>query len=121
VTPEQLVESIRAAAEEVKAADIELVDIRGKTTIADYLLVCTGTADVHVRSIAEKINERLKAKHVRHDHVEGMPEATWVLMDYGAVLVHVMQAERRGYYRLEEFWTKMPLIEELRSEWPEEG
>jgi ribosome-associated protein len=116
LTSEQLLEQIVEAADAAKALDIETIDIQGKTTMADYLVVCTGTSDVHVRSVAERIGEALKAKRRRVGSAEGLPQATWVLIDFGDVIVHVMQAQQRQYYGLEDFWRKMPVIEEMRME-----
>jgi len=113
LTPRELLDNVVAASEELKALDPVVLDIQGKSTMADYMFICTGTSDVHVRSIVERIEKNLREKGVRIDHVEGLPQATWVLMDYGTVIVNVMQAEQREYYGMEEFWEKMPLVEDI--------
>ena len=116
MTSEELLEQIVDAADKAKALDITTVDIQGKTSMADYLVICTGTSDVHVRAIAERMGEVLSSKRKRVGHAEGLPQATWVLLDCGDVIAHVMQSEQRQYYGLEDFWRKMPLVEEMRME-----
>lgn len=113
MTTEDKLKTITEAADAAKAIDIATVDIRGKSVMADFLVVCTGTSNVHVRSVAEKINDALQAKRLRTGTAEGIDNATWVLLDYGDVIAHVMQAEQRAFYRVEELWEQMPLIENM--------
>jgi ribosome-associated protein len=116
MTSEQLRDNIVASMEEGKAVEINVIDIQGKTSLADYLIICSGTSDVHVKAITERVQRDLKDAKVRHIGLEGLPQATWVLLDFGDVIVHVMQADQRQYYGLEQFWSRMPMIEEMRAE-----
>lgn len=95
-------------ADEMKAEQIETLDVRAKTSVADYFVVCGGTSDRHVSSIAEKIAENLKLKKVKAVRVEGH-RSGWVLQDYGDVILHVMREEQRQFYDLESLWKMMPL------------
>lgn len=107
---------ILEAADEAKAQEINTLDLRDKTTITDYFVLCSGTSDVHARSIADKIQERMEEVGEDVQRVEGYRHATWILLDYGDVVVHVMQEEQRRYYDLETFWQNLPLLENLREE-----
>jgi ribosome-associated protein len=115
MTTEQKRQLILNAAEDAKAERISDLDLRGKTLIADYFIVCSGTSDVHIRSVADKIQDALRAAGERVLRVEGYREATWVLLDYGDIVVHVMREETRQHYGLEAFWQNAPLIESLRE------
>lgn len=92
-------------ADDMKAERIELLDIRRKTSVADYFVICTGTSDTHVRAIADKVAEKMresKVKPVRSS--EGHPSSGWVLLDYGDVIFHVMLEDKRQFYDLESLW-----------------
>ena len=96
---------IVGAAEDKKANYITEIDLRGKTVIADFFVICSGTSNIHIRSIADGIMEALEKNGVRRRRIEGYSEATWVLLDFGDVIVHVMSEEQRRYYGLERLWT----------------
>ncbi len=115
MTTEQKREMVVHAAEDAKAERINVLDLRGKTLIADYFIICSGNSDVHIRSIADKIQDALRDAGERAMHVEGYREANWVLLDYGDVVVHIMREDARRHYGLEAFWENAPLIESLRS------
>ena len=92
-------------AEDRKAEDIVLLDIRKLSIIADYFVICTGTGDRHVKAIAREVDEKLGEMGVNPVHVEGLVDAKWVLMDYGYVLVHIFDQDTRDFYKLEQLWT----------------
>ena len=103
MTSAEKVERIVAAADDMKAENIETLDVGSKTSVADFFVVCTGTSDRHVSSIADKVFEKmaeLKSKPIR---VEG-DRSGWVLHDYGDVILHVMREEQRQFYDLESLW-----------------
>lgn len=95
---------IQDALEEIKADDIEVMHLEGRTLIADYFIVASGTSNIHIRSIVDKVIEKLKAQKVRPYQVEGYNEAKWVLVDYGDVVLHVFAKEEREFYDLESLW-----------------
>lgn len=105
LTSEERRDAITAAAEDKKANYITALDLRGKTLIADFFLICSGTSNIHIRSIADGIMEALEKQGLRQRRIEGYSEATWVLLDYGDVIVHVMSEEQRDFYSLEKLWT----------------
>ena len=115
MTTEQKRQLILDAAEDAKAERISALDLRGKTLIADYFIVCSGTSDVHIRTVADKIQDALRAEGERALRVEGYREATWVLLDFGDIVVLIMREETRQHYGLEAFWQNAPLIESLRE------
>ena len=104
LTSEQKRDAIVAAAEDKKANYVTEIDLRGKTIIADFFIICSGTSNIHIRSVADGIVEALEQIGVRQNRIEGYGEATWVLLDYGDVIVHIMSQDQRHYYKLEKLW-----------------
>ncbi|MEO6708800.1 MAG: ribosome silencing factor, partial [Planctomycetota bacterium] len=88
-------------ADQKKGLDIRVLDVREHIKVADYFVIVTGTSRPHIRAIQQEIHVRLKAAGVTHGREEGGDLGWWVLMDYGDVIVHVMQPEAREYYDLD--------------------
>ena len=107
---EERVRLIAAAADAVRAEDIEVLDIRELTIIADYFMICTGKSSIQLRAIADRIDERMREEGIRKPRIEGYQEATWILLDYGDIVCHLMAAEQRDFYNLEEFWNAAPRL-----------
>lgn len=105
------VRAMALAADGVRASDITALDLRALTIIADFFLICTGNSSVQIRSIADRIEERMRILGYRKLRVEGYQEATWILLDYGDVVAHIMAAEQRAFYDLEAFWSEAPRLE----------
>ncbi len=103
---EEKVRIIQEAMEELKAVDINILHVTEKTQIADYLAVCSGTSNTHIRSIADRVLDRMKEHEFRGIRREGYQEARWILMDFGDVIAHVFDAEDRTFYGLEKFWER---------------
>jgi ribosome-associated protein len=103
MTVQEKLSKIVEAADELKAESIETLDVRHKTSIADYFVVCSGTSDRHVQSIAERVEEKLAAAKEKPLRVEG-ERSGWVLHDYGDIVLHVMREEQRQFYDLETLW-----------------
>lgn len=101
----KLVQEIVKAADERKGGNITILSVAEVTTLADYFIVVTGFSKVQVRAIAnaivEQVEETLNRKPRRS---EGLTEGTWVLQDYGDVVVHVQMPQERDFYNLEAFW-----------------
>lgn len=88
-----------------KALNVEIIDVRGKVDYSDYVIVMAGRSDRHVGGLVRNIEQTLERERgARCIGVEGMPQATWVLLDYGDVIVHVFHQDTRGYYDLESLW-----------------
>lgn len=105
---EQLTALVKGALEDMKAQDIVALDVAGMTSIADCILVASGTSTRHVKSIADSVIERVKAAGLRPLGIEGDQQADWVLVDLGDVVLHVMTPATRQYYDLERLWTVKP-------------
>ena len=93
------------AVEDRKAVDPVLIDLRDKTLMTDFFLICSGTSDVHIRAIADSVLEKGELENLNRPRVEGQSVGEWVLIDFGDVVVHVMAQEPRERYKLEYFWT----------------
>ena len=104
VTSDTLLERILASLDDDKAEDIVAIDLRGKSTIADHLVICSGRSARQVSAISEKLVERLKSDLGRTSRVEGKETGDWVLIDTGDVVVHVFRPEVREFYQLEKMW-----------------
>jgi iojap-related protein len=92
------------AADEKKARDVRILDIRGISPVADYFVICSGNSGIHVRAIADHVEKQLTEKGLSLDHAEGYRAGRWVLLDFGDLVVHVMQDEERAFYNLERLW-----------------
>jgi len=103
---------IAEAALDKKARRIEIIDVRGKVDYTDYVVVMSGRSDRQVAAIARGIEEDLKSKYgARCAGVEGLPQANWVLLDFGDVVVHIFHQDTRGYYDLEALWLDADRVE----------
>jgi len=102
---QQVIDLAVQALEDMKGIDLIVIDIVGKSSIADAMIVVTGTSQRHVRSLAESV--RLSAKEANHPPlgIEGADSSDWVLVDLGDVIVHVMTEEKREFYSLEKLWS----------------
>ncbi len=100
----KVLDIITKALDDMKAEDVSVIDLEGKTSIAGYMVVASGTSNRHVASIAQKIEEALKAAGHRCS-VEGETKADWVLIDAFDVIVHIFRPEVREFYNLEKMWT----------------
>ena len=103
-TPLQLARLLRGAAVDKKAWDAIVIDVRDKTSVADYFVVCEGETDRQVRAIADGMVESAKERQLRPLAVDGYDDATWILLDFDSVLAHVFLPGERSYYDLESLW-----------------
>jgi ribosome-associated protein len=109
MTSEELVEAIAGFAGDVKAIDVVALDVRGFIDYADFFVICSGNTDRQAKAIHDRINEGMKKDHdALPRRVEGTQEATWILMDYWDVVVHVFTPETRQFYALERLWGEVP-------------
>lgn len=98
------------AADAKKAIDILILDLRGLTSITDYFIICSGTSTTQVGAITDGVAQALLDEGCRPSHIEGTVESTWVLMDYGDIVVHVFETQARAFYALERLWGDAPRI-----------
>ena len=90
--------------EDMKAEDIVTIDLNGKSSIADFMVVASGRSNRHVGSVADNVVSELKKSGLKDIRVEGQPVCEWVLIDTGDVIVHVFRPETRDFYSLEKMW-----------------
>jgi ribosome-associated protein len=112
--PDETLELILSRLDDMKAEDTITIDLRGKSSITDYMVVTTGRANRHVGAIAENVAKGLKENGVVAPHVEGLPNCDWVLIDSGDVIVHVFRPEVREFYNLEKMWSSDELTRKRR-------
>jgi ribosome-associated protein len=103
-TAEFLGELVTEALDDLRAVNPVVLDVRGRTSITDLMVVATGTSNRHVKSLADHVIEKAKEAGVRPLGVEGAQGAEWILVDLGDGVVHVMAEETRDRYRLEQSW-----------------
>jgi ribosome-associated protein len=94
---------------ERKGLDIKLIDVRGRCSYTDFLVVASGTSDRHVKSIAELVEGELRQQGVRCLGHEGLQEGQWALVDFGDAILHVFHEAVRSDYNLEQLWTGAPI------------
>ncbi len=99
-----LLQEILASLDDDKAEDVVNIDLRGKTEMADWMVIASGRSSRQVASIADHLTDRLKQDHGRIARVEGKDAGDWVLIDAGDVIVHVFRPEVRDFYQLEKMW-----------------
>ncbi len=104
VQSDVLLARILASLDDDKAEDVVTIDLRGRSSVADYMVVCSGRSSRQVGAIAEKLMERLKHEFGRTCRVEGKEQGDWVLIDANDVVVHVFRPEVREFYQLEKMW-----------------
>ncbi|WOI56019.1 ribosome silencing factor [Palleronia sp. LCG004] len=102
--PETLLAHILASLDDDKAEDVVQIDLRGKSEMADFMIICSGRSSRQVAAISEKLVDRLKQDHGRSSKIEGKDGGDWVLIDTGDVIVHVFRPEVREFYQLEKMW-----------------
>ena len=101
-----LVKDLAALVDEKKGEDIIIFDLRGLSPITDFFIIATGLSDMHTKTMARYIME-----HASPEHIEGLEAASWVLLDFIDVIVHLFSKEARDFYGLERLWGDAPRLE----------
>ncbi|MFV2034417.1 MAG: ribosome silencing factor [Halocynthiibacter sp.] len=104
ISSEDLLAHILSSLDDDKAEDVVQIDLRGKSAMADYMVVCSGRSSRQVSAIAEKLGDRLKQDLGRLSKMEGKDQGDWVLIDVGDIIVHIFRPEVREFYQLEKMW-----------------
>lgn len=104
MTAKRLAFEIGKIAEEKKAQEIVLLDIRGLSIMCDYFLICSGESSVHMQAIAKEMEEKIGKKGVDLLNSGNYLDNRWILLDFGDVIVHIFSSEARKYYQLERLW-----------------
>jgi ribosome-associated protein len=102
---EALLAQVQSWLDDAKAEKVVVIDIKGKSSIGDYMLVASGRSDRHVGAIAEQLQQKLKEGGFGRARIEGRPQCDWVLVDMGDIIVHVFRPEVREFYNLEKMWS----------------
>jgi ribosome-associated protein len=102
-------------AEDNKARDIVVLDMRGITPLFDFLLLCTGSSRRQIHTLAEEIDATLRGAGEKRQSIEGYDASKWVVQDYGDIVVHVFDPDTRQYYGLEDLWADAPHIDWTRK------
>ena len=112
---EKLIKLCEEIAYDRKAENIVRLDLSEMSAVSDYFILCTATSEPHIRAISERIQrgvlEKLKVKPV---HVDGSPESRWVIVDFGNLMVHIMTADSRELYQLEDLWNDAPKTDAVK-------
>lgn len=100
----QMLEAVLASLDDDKAEEIVQIDLRGRSDMADWMIICSGRSSRQVASIAEKLTDRVKQSFGVYSKMEGKETGDWVLIDTGDVIIHVFRPEVREFYQLEKMW-----------------
>ncbi len=99
-----MVKAVLASLEDAKAEDIVSIDLQGKTSIADTMIIASGRSNVHVGAMADRVLKAFKEAGAATPRIEGLPHCDWVLVDGGDVIIHLFRPEVRQFYNLEKMW-----------------
>ena len=106
----------RELADNKKADNIVILEVRELSSVTDYFVICTGTSEPHLRAIVDEITEKLREDHgLRPRAMDGTLQTAWVVLDFFDVIVHVMRAEVRAHYDLEGLWGDAPRVRARRA------
>jgi ribosome-associated protein len=99
------------AAQDRRGEEVLVLDMRELITICDYFVICNGRSRLHVEAVAEEVEDQMAEGRIRAKHREGIPDASWVILDYLDVVVHIFTPEARKFYDLEGLWGDAPRLE----------
>lgn len=120
MTTKELTKTALNALLDRKASDIVLLRVTQQTTLADYYVICTGTSNTQLRAIADAVDESMSKQYgLEPKRIEGYRSASWILLDYGSVIVHAFKNDTRQFYDLERLWSdseKLDVQEFLASD-----
>ncbi|MFC4618059.1 ribosome silencing factor [Camelliibacillus cellulosilyticus] len=106
---QELAKFIAEVADDKKAHDIVVLDMKGISIVADFFIICHGTSEKQVQAIAREVKEQAAKQNIDVKRLEGFDNARWVLVDLGDVIVHVFHKDERDYYQLEKLWGDAPV------------
>lgn len=109
---DELLKIVTRVLDERKAENVVTIDVLGKTSFTDYMVIATGTSDRHIKALCNYVVAELKEKGITPRGIEGSQGSEWVLMDLGDVILHVMTAQAREFYQLEKLWS-VEVVEDI--------
>ena len=105
-----------ASAQDKKALDPIILDLRNISTITDYLVICSAQSEPQIKAIANGVEQALKENFARHPlAVDGFPTSQWIVIDYGDVMFHIFHEQKRAVYALEDLWSDAPQVSTLQA------
>ena len=106
-----IAEEIEKALDSKKGVDITILPVGKQTVLADYFVLANGTSSTHIKALADETEFKLKENlGLEPSHIEGIGNKSWVLMDYGCVVVHIFTGEAREFYKLDKLWAESGII-----------
>ena len=90
-----------------KAIDVKTINLKGKSTVADYMIIASGTSSRHIQALSEMILEKLKKEGISNCHLEGKDSNEWKLIDGIDIIIHIFNPEKRKFYNLEKMWSEL--------------
>ena len=124
LSPEELAREIAKVLDSKKARDIKLLQVGSQTVLADYFVICNGTSNTQIKALSGEVEDKLAESSILPAHIEGYNEASWILMDYSSVVVHIFNRDTRKFYNLEKLWgqaTEIPLVFDDEEQENKEG
>lgn len=107
-----LLKLIVTTLDQKKAADIKVLCVKSVTVLAEYFVICNGTSTTQVKALCDEVEFQVKEKlGIRPHHIEGYDGASWILLDYGHIILHIFYAETRDFYKLERLWSDAAVTE----------
>lgn len=113
LTARKLADLVVHEVEEIKGRDVVCLDVKKLTSVTDFLVIATGSSTRHVKAVAETAIEKLKEHGKRPNGIEGIEAGEWVLVDFGDVVLHVLNEQARALYALEKLWSGVPENKDL--------
>ena len=111
IDSEKLALKIVEFLDEKKAQEISALNIKGVSVLADYFVICSGSSTTQIKALADYVEEKMGEMGYTHIHKEGYASATWILLDYGDIVVHIFHKESRSFYNLERLWSDAPRLD----------
>lgn len=109
-TPLELAKAIGEVLDNKKGNGVKVLHVEDKTSIADYFVLCTGNSGTHVKALAGEVEFKIEERQVSPDNIEGRGNNTWIVLDYGNVVVHIFSREARDFYNLDKLYDDAPVV-----------
>lgn len=107
---ETIARAAARAADDKKAENVRILDLRKISSFADYFVICSGTSEPHLKAIGSEVREKLRGDLGLTAPADGFPASQWVVLDYGGVIVHIFRPDKRAFYDLEALWRDAPEV-----------
>lgn len=112
-TPLELAKAIGQILDDKKGNQVKVLHVEDKTSITDYFVLCTGNSGTHVKALAGEVEFKTEQRQLSPDQIEGRGNNTWIVLDYGNVVVHIFSREARDFYNLDKLYDDAPVVMEF--------